>query len=99
MIQKFCRQSGSLGLKTFRTAWNIFILSCRNPYCAKLSRHSVKFPDNNDWKLSGVFVWNQSRYSGNLPNNVEGSKAVKKKRKEKKNSSRYSRKSSKKILK
>ena len=78
MIRKFCRQSGSLSLKTFRTVWNIFILSGRNPYCAKLSRHSVKFPDNNNWKLSGIFLWNQSRFSGNLPDDLEGSEAVKK---------------------
>ena len=57
----------------------MFILSGRNPYCAKLSRHSVKFPDNNNWKLSCVFVWNQSRFSGNPHNNLEGSEAVKKK--------------------
>jgi hypothetical protein len=79
MIRKFCRQSGSLSLKTFRTVWNIFILSGRYPYCAKLSRHSVKFPDTNNWKLSCVFVWNQSRFSGNPPKNLEGSEAVKKK--------------------
>ena len=79
MIQKFCRQSGSLSLKTFRTFWNIFILSGRYPYCAKLSRHSVKFRDDNIWKLSCVFVWNQSRFSGNPHNNLEGSEGVKKK--------------------
>ena len=93
MIRKFCRQSGSLSLKTFRTVWNIFILSGRYPYCAKLSRHSVKFRDDNNWKLSCVFVWNQSRFSGNPHYNLEGSEAVKKK------SSRHSGKSSKQILK
>ena len=40
-----------------------------------------------------VFVWNQLRFSGNPPNNLEGSEAIKKK------SSRHSGKSSKQILK
>ena len=76
MIQKFCRQSGSLSLKTFRTVWNISILSGRYPYCAKLSRHSVKFRDDNNWKLSCVFVWNQSRHSGKSSKQILKYKAV-----------------------
>ena len=78
------RKSGRFpdSLESFQTTWISSRKSGRfpdrNPYCAKLSRHSVKFPDNNNWKLSGIFLWNQSRFSGNLPDDLEGSEAVKK---------------------
>ena len=77
------RKSGRLqdSLESFQTTWISSRKSGRfpdrNPYCAKLSRHSVKFPDNINWKLSGVFVWSQPIFFGNLPNNLEGSEAVK----------------------
>ena len=75
--QAFDRFVHALGL---RSTFNLVLSILKDLLVAGVDEdEGSERPDNNNWKLSCVFVWNQSRFSGNPSNNLEGSGAVKKK--------------------